>query len=111
MKPDMLKTALKQQFALGHREGFKDGYGRGMIYTVQNYSAVMLICLKDHFDFTTEQLQEISFHTNNYFDSVVKGLVTLDDVTTVLKEENDLTVKFDGVINGVDLATEVQNES
>lgn len=104
MKPDMLKTALAKQYQAGHATGFKEGYAEGMVAVVQNYSAAMLICLHDHFDFTTEQLQEIAFHTNNYFDSLLRGLVTLSDVTTALKEEENIDIKFDGIIGGIDLA-------
>lgn len=104
MKPDMLKNALAKHFEAGHKEGFKEGYGQGMIFTVQNYSAVMLLCLKDKFDFTVEQLQEMTFHTNNYFDSVIMGEVSLSDISTVLQEEENLNISFDGSIAGIDIA-------
>ena len=104
MKPDMLKNALAKHFEAGHKEGFKEGYAQGMISAVQTYSAVMLLCLNDHFDFTTEQLQEMTFHTNNYFDSIYSGEVTLSDISTVLQEEENLKISFDGNIAGVDLA-------
>ncbi|MDX9917297.1 MAG: hypothetical protein RBT15_04700 [Gudongella sp.] len=102
MKPNMLENALKQRMLEGYKTGYDRGYAEGLCNTVKNYSAVTLICLKDHFDFDTEQLKQIAAHINNYFDSVCLGLVTLDDVADALKEENNITISFDGtVLEGV----------
>lgn len=102
MKPNMLTNALNQQFQKGHKEGYKlgypQGYAKAMAFTVQNYSSVMLLCLKDKFDFTTEQLKELSEHVNNTFDSVCQGYLTLGDVSDILKEENNITISFDGKV-------------
>ena len=100
MKPDMLSGALKTHFTKGYEEGYNAGFQRGFhdgtCQTVKNYSAVTLLCLKDHFDFTKEQLTEIAGYINNYFDSVCEGYVTLDDVLKTLEEEENITVNFEG---------------
>ena len=102
MKPDALKKAMIAQFQSGHKEGYKSGYAKGysegMQFTVQNYSSVVLLCLKDKFDFTTEQLKEITTHINNTFDSVCAGYLTLDDILQTLKEENNLVIAYNGDI-------------
>ena len=98
MKPDMLKGALKAHFTKGYEEGYNAGFQRGFhdgtCQTVKNYSAVTLLCLKDHFDFTKEQLTEIAGHINNYFDSVCEGYVTLDDVLNTLEEPERWSTYF-----------------
>jgi hypothetical protein len=71
-----------------------DGYTKGVTGTVENYSAVMLLCLKDKFNFTTGQLQEIAWCINDTFDSIEKGYLSLDDIIQTLKEENGLDVRF-----------------
>lgn len=71
-----------------------EGYTKGVTGTVENYSAVVLLCLKDKFDFTTKQLQEVAWYINDTFDSVEKGYVSLDDIIQTLKEEDDLDVRF-----------------
>lgn len=90
------------QFQSGHKEGYKagykSGYSEGMQYTVLNYSSVVLLCLKDKFDFTTEQLKEVTAHINNTFDSVCQGYLTLNDILETLKEENNIEISYNGDI-------------
>lgn len=74
------------------------GYSEGIKFTTYNYSAVMLLCLKDKFDFTTEQLKEIASEVNETFDSLCKGYLSLSDISDTLKEENDLELQFNGKV-------------
>ena len=53
-------------------------------FAVQNYSAVVLLCLKDKFDFTTDQLKEVINYINDTFDAVCDGYLTLDDIRKLL---------------------------
>lgn len=70
------------------------GYTDGMNFAIENYSAAILLCLKDKFDFTTEQLQEVTFYINDMFDSICRGYLSLDDIMRTLKEENDIDIRF-----------------
>jgi len=72
----------------------KEGYTEGVTGTVENYSAVVLLCLKDKFNFTSEQLQDVAWHINDTFDSVEKGYLSLEDIIQTLKEEDGLDVRF-----------------
>lgn len=74
----------------------EQGYKDGIAFTVRNYSAVMLLCLKDKFNFSTEQLGEVAILVNDTFDSVCEGYLTLEDISETLKEENDLELQFNG---------------
>lgn len=105
MKPDMtfkMKWARDQGILAGHtkgyKEGYKDGYSKGINFTVKNYSSVILLCLKDKFNFNNDELQKIAIYINDTFDSVCKGYLTLNDISQVIKEENGLEVSFDGNI-------------
>ena len=90
MKSNMLSVEFKKCYDKGYDTGMK----KGMCETVKNYSAVTLLCLKDHFDFTTEQLEQMSGYINNYFDSVCKGLVSLHDVKQALQDENGIKIRY-----------------
>ena len=56
------------------------GYSEGIRFTAYNYSAVVLLCLKDKFDFTTEQLKDASLHINNTFTDICEGYLNLTDI-------------------------------
>lgn len=88
-KPKKKSTTFQQLL-----KAKKEGYTKGVTGAVEHYSAVVLLCLKDKFDFTTEQLQDISFYVNDTFDSIEKGYLSLDDIIQTLKEEIDLDVRF-----------------
>lgn len=68
-------------------------------FAVQNYSAVVLLCLKDKFDFTTDQLKEVVNYINDTFDAVCDGYLTLDDIRKTLSIENDMKITFEGKDN------------
>jgi hypothetical protein len=72
----------------------KQGYAEGIRFTAKSYSAVVLLCLKDKFDFNTEQLQEVAKHISNTFDSVCEGYLSLQDIEQTLDEENDIEIRF-----------------
>lgn len=72
----------------------QEGYTKGVTGTVENYSAVVLLCLKDKFNFTSEQLQDVAWYINDTFDSVEKGYLSLEDIIQTLKEEDGLDVRF-----------------
>lgn len=88
-KPKKKSTTFQQLL-----KAKNEGYTKGVTGTVENYSAVVLLCLKDKFNFTTEQLQEVAWSINDTFDSVEKGYVSLDDIIQTLKEEEDLDLRF-----------------
>ena len=109
MKNDMafkMKWARDQGRAEGFKDGHEDGYQEGHVdgikFTIEQYSGVVLLCLKDKFDFTTEQLQEASMYINDTFDSVCEGYLSLHDIIKTLKEENDIDLRF--------IKSEVANE-
>lgn len=97
-------TAAQLQFGgfqKGYVKGYSKGHTEGVEFTIKNYSAILLICLRDKFDFTPEQLQEITNHINSQFDSVDLGYVTFDDILATIEQETGLHVEYTG---GVDLA-------
>jgi hypothetical protein len=65
-----------------------------IIFTTQSYSAVTLICLRDKFDFTNEQLEELAEHIGAYFDNIMDGHVPLEEVVKALKEETGIDVMY-----------------
>lgn len=82
----VFKAAIKKAKEEGKQEGVK--------FTIKNYSYVLLLCLKDKFDFSTEELQEITEYINDTFDSINEGYLSLEDIQNVLEEENDMDVRF-----------------
>lgn len=88
-KPKKKSTTFQQLL-----KAKKEGYTEGVTGTVENYSAVMLLCLKDKFGFTSKQLQDVAWHINDTFDSVEKGYLSLEDIIQTLKEEDDLDLRF-----------------
>lgn len=75
---------------------YKKGRAEGINFTAENYSAVILLCLKDKFNFSTEQLIDVKNYVNDTFDSVCEGYLTLEDISETLREENDLELQFNG---------------
>lgn len=75
-------------------KSFEIGYTRGVKDTVQNYSAVLLLCLKDKFGFTSEQLKDVAGHIDETFDAINEEYLSLNDIIQTLKEEDDLDVRF-----------------
>lgn len=88
-KPKKKSTTFQQLL-----KAKQEGYTKGVTGTVENYSAVVLLCLKDNFNFTSEQLQDVAWCIDDTFDSVEKGYLSLDDIVQTLKEEDDLDVRF-----------------
>ena len=101
MKNDMafkMKWARDQGRAEGFKDGHEDGYQEGHVdgikFAIEQYSGVVLLCLKDKFNFTSEQLQDVAWYINDTFDSVEKGYLSLEDIIQTLKEEDGLDVRF-----------------
>lgn len=88
-KPKKKSTTFQQLL-----KAKKEGYTEGVTGTVENYSAVVLLCLKDKFGFTSKQLQNVAWHINDTFDSVEKGYLSLEDIIQTLEEEDDLDLRF-----------------
>ena len=84
------KSTIFQQLSKAKQEG----YTKGVTGTIENYSAVVLLCLKDKFNFTTGQLQDVANYIDDTFDSIEKGYLSLDDIIQTLKEEDDLDIRF-----------------
>lgn len=82
----VFKAAVKNAKEEGKKEGIRS--------TIENYSAAILLCLKDKFDFSTDQLVEATGYINDTFDSICQGYLTLDDIAATLKEENDIDIRF-----------------
>lgn len=72
-------------------------YQKGIRFAIKNYSAALMLCLKDKFDFTTEQLEQAAMHINETFDSICEGYLSLDDIAKTLKEENDINLQINGL--------------
>lgn len=86
---------MKKSDFITHMKRSRDnGYQAGIRFSVQNYSAAVLLCLKDKFDFSTDQLVEVTGYINDTFDSICQGYLTLDDIAATLKEENDIDIRF-----------------
>lgn len=88
------KSNTFQQLLKAKQEGYTKGVTKGVTGTVENYSAVVLLCLKDKFNFTSEQLQDVAWYINDTFDSVEKEYLSLEDIIQTLKEEDGLDVRF-----------------
>jgi len=88
------KSNTFQQLLKAKQEGYTKGVTKGVTGTVENYSAVVLLCLKDKFNFTSEQLQDVAWYINDTFDNVEKGYLSLEDIIQTLKEEDGLDVRF-----------------
>ena len=84
------KSTIFQQLIKAKQEG----YTKGVTGTIENYSAVVLLCLKDKFNFTTGQLQYVAKCIDDTFDSIEKGYLSVDDIIQTLKEEDDLVIRF-----------------
>ena len=84
------KSTIFQQLVKAKQEG----YTKGVTSTIENYSAVVLLCLKDKFNFTTGQLQDVANYIDDTLDSIDKGYLSLDDIIQTLKEEDDLDIRF-----------------
>lgn len=76
------------------RKAREQGYQAGVKFAIENYSSVILLCLKDKFDFSTEQLQAAAYHINNTFDSVCQDYLSISDIANTLMEENDIQIVF-----------------
>ena len=70
------------------------GYQEGVDFTITNYSAVVLLCLKDKFEFDTNQLEEVAKHMNEMFNDICEGRLSITDIATALKEENNIDIVF-----------------
>ena len=84
------KSTIFQQLVKAKQEG----YTKGVTGTIENYSAAVLLCLKDKFNFTTGQLQDVAKCIDDTFDSIEKGYLSVDDIIQTLKEEDDLDIRF-----------------
>lgn len=91
----MRKGSYIYHMKKARKEGYDKGYNEGVSDTVREYSAVIVLCLKDKFDFTPAQIQEASTHINNTFASVCEGYLTLSDIATTLEEEDNISITFD----------------
>lgn len=80
------------------KEGYKIGQKEGISFAVRNYSAVVLLCLKDKFGFTPEQLAIVADHINDMFGSVCAGYLTVEDIENTLKAEDDIRIEFNGEV-------------
>ena len=106
MKQNNFKEALHNQFKVGFHKGYNKGYKDAIPFAIKNYSSVLLICLKDKFDFTPEQLSEVANHIDKQFDAINEGRLSFDDILAVLKDEDNIEVSY----IGVDLASGGEHE-
>lgn len=91
MKNKSARTAIDAR-----KKGYKQGYEKGIQDTVRDYSAVVMLVLKDKFDFDVKELMLVTQHINEMFDSVCCGYVSLEDIAKTLEEENALELRFQG---------------
>ena len=117
MKKEPMKNVLKKAFTEKHREGYfaghKVGYTKGrndgISTAVENYSSVVLFCLKDKFDFNNEELKLVTAAINETFHSVCDGYLTFEDIRDTMQLENNLEISFtEGDVN---LKESVDDES
>ena len=90
---------FKWKMQKAKNKGVDKALAEGVNFAVRNYSAAVLLVLKDKFDFDTDQLKEAVDYINETFDSICEGYLTLNDISDVLKEENDIDIRFRGVTN------------
>lgn len=102
MKQNNFKEALHNQFKVGYHKGYNKGFTDAVPFAIKNYSSVLLICLKDKFDFTPEQLTEVAIQIDKQFDAINEGRLSFDDILTVLREEDHIEVNYGF---GIDLAS------
>ena len=101
MKSDInikMRLAREQGHKTGFQKGHAEGYTKGIQSTIKNYSSVVLLCLKDKFDFTADELHKVAVSINNTFDSICQDYLTLDDISKTLKEEDNIELSFDGKV-------------
>ena len=97
MRKNHLKDVVQQQFKNGFKKGYAKGYQDAIPFTIKNYSSVLLLCLKDHFDFTPEQLSEVSHHIDFQFEAINEGRVSFNDIAMALKDEDNIEISYNGV--------------
>jgi ribosomal protein S25 len=72
----------------------RKGYKEGVSDTVQKMSVIICYVLADKYGFGHKKLQQVVSSLNYATDSVVKGLVNINDFAKVLKDEHDIEVKM-----------------
>lgn len=93
-----MRWAREQGYKEGFQKGHAIGYDEGTNKTIKNYSSVVLLCLKDRFDFTADELHKVAVSINDTFDSICQGYLTLGDISKTLKEEDNIELSFDGKV-------------
>lgn len=72
----------------------RKGYQHGVADTVQKMSVIICYVLADKYGFGHKKLQQVISSLNYASDSVVKGLVKIEDFAKVLKEEHDVEIAW-----------------
>lgn len=55
--------------------------------TIEAYSTILLLVLRDKFEFEPEKLNEVIFEINEHFDAMFKGYFNMNDAREALKKE------------------------
>lgn len=62
-------------------------------FTVKQYSAVVMLCLKDKLGFGPVRAQRFMKNVDELFDSINQGYLSLDDVIQTVEEELNIRIK------------------
>lgn len=68
------------------------GYLKGVEDTVDKMSIIILYVLADKYGFGHKKLEQVAKSLTYASDSVVKGLVSIEDYEKVLKDEYDIEI-------------------
>ena len=64
-----------------------------MQFTIEQYSAAVMLCLKDKLGFGPVRVQRFIKDVDELFDSINQGYLSLDDVIQTVEEELNITIK------------------
>ncbi len=62
-------------------------------FTVKQYSAAVMLCLKDKLGFGPVRAQRFMNNVEELFDSINQGYLSLDDVIQTVEEELNIRIK------------------
>lgn len=91
---ELCKDSYYKGLQKGMEKGHRNGIIEGIAFGSKNYSAVVVLILKDKLELSNEEVKRVTADINNYFDSIVNGYVSFEDVETSLKEDYDIDLNL-----------------
>ena len=62
-------------------------------FTVKQYSAAVMLCLRDKLGFGPVRVQRFMKDVDELFDSINQGYLSLDDIIRTVEEELNISIK------------------